>query len=59
MVSGTGVAMADPVDLAQPEVYGVNITHTNQKPRGIQGRDTKKMNQGLRICGVNITPPGG
>eukprot|EP00973_Karenia_brevis_P052183 7250952-Karenia_brevis.AAC.1 len=52
MVSGAD-ELAAPV--AQPQVYGATLTHTSQKPRGRQYRETKKMNKGLRICSVNIT----
>eukprot|EP00973_Karenia_brevis_P063168 8782987-Karenia_brevis.AAC.1 len=56
MVAGTGVALAAPDDdLAKPEVIGVNITHANQKLKGGKGRVACKMNQGLRMCSVNIT----
>eukprot|EP00973_Karenia_brevis_P072794 10109299-Karenia_brevis.AAC.1 len=52
MASGTD-ALAAPV--AQPQVCGATITHTKQKPRGMQERDTKKMSTGLRICSVKTT----
>eukprot|EP00973_Karenia_brevis_P031208 4306543-Karenia_brevis.AAC.1 len=56
MVAGTGVALTAPGDdLAKPEVAGAQITHTNQKPLGGEGRVTSKMNQGLRVCSAHIT----
>eukprot|EP00973_Karenia_brevis_P064204 8921579-Karenia_brevis.AAC.1 len=43
MVAGTCVALIAPVDdLAKPEVTGMQIAHTNQKPRGGRGVGSSK-----------------
>eukprot|EP00973_Karenia_brevis_P095403 12427155-Karenia_brevis.AAC.1 len=56
MVAGTGAGLPATANaLAQPEVTGVQITHTNKKSKGGEGRVTNKMNQGRRMCIVNIT----
>eukprot|EP00973_Karenia_brevis_P027150 3744359-Karenia_brevis.AAC.1 len=56
MVAGTGAGLpATAESLAKPEVTGLQITHTKQKSKGGEGRATLKMNQGLRMCSVNIT----
>eukprot|EP00973_Karenia_brevis_P008234 1114478-Karenia_brevis.AAC.1 len=36
--------------VAQPQATGGISTHSNQKPKGLSNRITRKMNQGSRIC---------
>eukprot|EP00973_Karenia_brevis_P078168 10855654-Karenia_brevis.AAC.1 len=56
MVAGTDGALSEPADhLAKPEVTGMQITHTNQKPLGGGNRAANKKNKGLRMCSVHIT----